>query len=318
MNVTYIESFCLLKFYDLEIKELMGLVLKEIDEDIELLILDNLPLILKEDIIFAYKKGKDSSSSVNLFYKDHKVGEIIINKNKHVDYYSDNFIMLDTFNYEEIFKIYNTRIITKHKNNGVIFLDSDSTFISPLVEIEKGNYVYPGVFLIGKTKIGENNSLGPYSYLENFVIGGYNKISWFVGKNSSIGNNNTLGPFSHFRECVTIIDSNVIGNFNELKSTELGSNNRMKHLSYLGNVNAKNYINFGCGVISANYDGKNKHQTTIDDNVFIGCNTTLIAPLNIKKEAFVAAQSVICENLEEYDFAISRPKQITKKQYMKK
>ena len=98
----------------------------------------------------------------------------------------------------------------------------------------------------------------------------------------------------------------------------MGSSNRMKHLSYLGNARVSNRVNFGCGVITANYDGKNKHTTEIEDDVFIGCNSTLIAPLKIKNNAYVAAQSVVNENLEEFDLAIGRNKQITKKQYMKK
>lgn len=320
MKINYIKNNeNTFSFYDLSIKELMDLELKDLTFDGELNIFDSIPLILKEDIINVYNISLIKKANVKLFYKDNKIGEYINNYDTFTCYECDNFFSLDnSLFYEETFKKYNKRIIENHRRNGVLFLDSETCIISPLVEIDRDNYIFPGVILYGTTKIGKNNSIGPYSYLENFIIGGYNKISWFVGKNSSIGDNNTLGPFSHFRENVTILDGNVIGNFNELKSSELGSNNRMKHLSYLGNAKVQNHVNFGCGVISANYDGKSKHQTTIEDDVFVGCNSTLIAPINIKKGAFIAAQSVICENLDEYDFAISRNKQITKKQYMKK
>lgn len=306
-------------FYGESTKDLMAYELNDLDIKGTLNIFDSLPLITKEDILKIDEISNTKNVNIKLFYKDTKVGEYINGFEEFVDFESDNFFVLDNaYNYEEIFKIYNQRIIEKHRRNGVFFINSNDVYIAPKVTIGKGTYIYNGVTLLKETKIGENNVIGPYSTLENFVCGCYNEIKWFVGKSSSIGDNNILGPFSHFRDDVTIEDENVIGNYNELKSSTMGSKNRMKHLSYLGNAKVGNHVNFGCGVITANYDGKSKHITEIEDDVFIGCNSVLVAPVKVDKNSFIAAHSIINENLEEYDFAIGRSKQITKKQYMKK
>lgn len=306
-------------FYGVKIIELMDLELKDIQIDGELIINDSIPLITKEDIMYIYNLSKKNESNVILKFDNKEVGRYLNGYNKSINYESSDFAILnDSSNYEELFKEYNKRVIIKHKNNGVYFTSSESVIISPFVNIEEGTYIFNGVILLGHCSIGKNNIIGPYSSLENFICGCYNKISWFVGKDSSIGDNNVIGPFSHFREKVSIENDNVIGNFNELKSSNMGSSNRMKHLSYLGNTEVNDRVNFGCGVITANYDGKKKHKTEIGSDVFIGCNSVLIAPLKIENNAFIAAHSNIYEDLGEYDFAISRSKQTTKKQYMKK
>lgn len=227
--------------------------------------------------------------------------------------HEDFMILEDPMNYEEVFNILNNRTIQKLKMQGVFFISSKEVFIAPEVTIEKGTYIYPNVEIVGNSHIGENNFIGPHVFIANFSCGCYNLISWFVGKDSHIGNRNQLGPFLHFREKVILEDDNVIGNFNELKTVNMKSNNKMKHLSYFGNVTMGEHNNVGCGVITANYNGKRKASIQIEDETFIGCNSTLVAPLKLNKNAYVAAQSVITKDLQENEFAISRPELITKK-----
>ena len=319
-------DFLSVRFFDISIKEIMLIELEKVkdkfNKELNSLVLtlkDNLPLITNKEIILLIKKAIKINKNIVLKYKKLKVGKIDINSKEDEEYSSNNFEPFSSLvKYEKVLNKLNKKIIDKHIKNGVIVMSKKDTYISPEVTIGKNTIIKPGVFLLGKTIIGENNTIGPYSSLENFICGCYNKISWFVSKDSKVGDNNTLGPFTHFRENVTIENGNVIGNFNELKSVSLGSNNRMKHLSYFGNVDGGNQINVGCGVISANYDGKNKHKTIIEDDVFIGCNSVLVAPIELKRKSFVAAQSIINKNLNEYDFAIGRAQQVIKQQYMKK
>ena len=109
--------------------------------------------------------------------------------------------------------------------------------------------------------------------------------------------------------------ANRIGNFVELKNTTLGEHCKASHLSYIGDTEGGKSINFGCGSITVNYDGKVKHKTEIGDGVFIGCNSNLIAPIHLASHSYIAAGSTITDDLEEEDFAIARVKQLTKKKY---
>ena len=112
--------------------------------------------------------------------------------------------------------------------------------------------------------------------------------------------------------------NNRIGNFVEVKNSMLGDTTKASHLSYLGDSQIGDNVNIGCGSITVNYDGKKKHKTIIGNNVFVGCNSNLIAPVEIKDDAFIAAGSTITDNVDESDLAIARSRQINKKGYAKK
>jgi len=128
-----------------------------------------------------------------------------------------------------------------------------------------------------------------------------------------IGDNCIIGPYAHIHTGSVIGDNCVIGNFVEIKKSKLGNNVKAKHLVYLGDLECGDNVNFGCGVVIANYDGKNKHKTIIKSNAFIGCNTNLIAPITIGNNAFIAAGSTISKDVSDDEFAIERSVETHKK-----
>ena len=210
------------------------------------------------------------------------------------------------------------RINRKHMLNGVSIEDPENTYIAPNVTIGPDTIIKPGTHIYGETTIGIGNVLGPDTYLENVSVGNHNIIAYSHLVDTVVHNRTTLGPFLRTRGHVEIMDEAHIGNFNELKATKFGTKAKCAHLSYLGDAEIGEAVNVGCGTITANYDGINKHHTSIGENSFIGCGTTLVAPVTIEKDSFIAAGSTITENLEKGDFAIARARQVTKKNYARK
>lgn len=210
-------------------------------------------------------------------------------------------------------------IIKKHIENGVIILDVDHTYIDELVQIGKGTTIYPNVSLRGNCVIGLNNTIDMNSVIVDTKIGDHNQIisSYIVG--SEIGDHNEIGPFANIKANTYIGNENKIGNFVEIKSSEIKSKNRIKHLSYIGDLKIENQINIGAGVIIANYNSKTKQkqQSQIADDASIGANVTLISPVKIGKNSQVAAGSVITEEVPENTLAIARNRQINKENYYK-
>lgn len=199
---------------------------------------------------------------------------------------------------------------------GVVF--NGESLIGSDVRIGEGTVIYQGCYISGKTKIGRNNIIGPNSIIDNCIIGNNNRIEASKLANSKILDNITVGPFAHIRDKSIILGDNRIGNFVEIKKSSVGKLTKLSHLSYMGDTTCGMNVNFGCGAITVNYDGKNKHQTTIGDNAFIGSNSNLIAPIEIKKNSLVGAGSTIYEDVEEDSLAIARSYQINKNNYYKK
>ena len=135
---------------------------------------------------------------------------------------------------------------------------------------------------------------------------------------SKIGSATAIGPFAHIRPDSNLGDNVKIGNFVEVKKSTLGEGSKVSHLSYIGDAKIGSHVNVGCGTITVNYDGKNKHLTTIEDDAFIGCNSNLIAPVTVGKGAYVAAGSTITKNVPESSLAIARARQENKEGYANK
>lgn len=209
-------------------------------------------------------------------------------------------------------------ILKKHILNGVRIINSNSTTIASQVEIGAGTVIYPGCDLWGQTRIGKNCSIGPNTTLENSTIEDNAKCSQSVVSDSKICNDATVGPFAHIRMNSIIGEKDRIGNFVEIKNSILGTKTNVAHLTYIGDTTCGDHVNWGCGCVTVNYDGKNKHRTTIGNDVFIGCNSNLIAPIKIADESFIAAGSTITSDVEEGAFAIARAKQVTKPGYASK
>ena len=162
--------------------------------------------------------------------------------------------------------------------------------------------------LSGNIIIGNNCNIGPFNVLKNVTIGDNNDITSSYIEDSKIENNCQIGPFSHIRNNSIIMSNCRVGNYVEIKNSILHEGVKCAHLSYVGDCEIGEGTNVGCGVITANYDGKKKHQTKIGRNCFIGCNSVLIAPLEIKDNSFIAAGTIVTSSLEKNSFAISRSK----------
>jgi bifunctional UDP-N-acetylglucosamine pyrophosphorylase / glucosamine-1-phosphate N-acetyltransferase len=210
------------------------------------------------------------------------------------------------------------RINETHMRNGVTIIDSLNTYIDSDVVIGRDTVIYPGTTIKGQTSIGEDCVIGPNTEIENCQIGNETVIRQSVAHSSSIGSQVNIGPFAHIRPESSISDDVKIGNFVEIKKAQFGKGSKASHLSYIGDAEVGSNVNLGCGSITVNYDGKNKYLTKIEDGVFVGCNSNLVAPVTIGKGAYVAAGSTITQDVPEEALSIARARQVNKENYVQK
>ena len=210
------------------------------------------------------------------------------------------------------------RINKMHMVNGVSFVDPATTYIDAGVEIGSDTVIEAGVQLQGKTVIGSDCVIGAHSRIVDSVIEDHVVVEHSVIEKSLVKSHADVGPFAHLRPKAEIGEGVHIGNFVEVKNAEIGKNTKVGHLTYVGDATLGEEINVGCGVGFVNYDGKNKHRTTIGDHSFIGSNANIIAPVEIAKNTSVAAGSTITEDIPEYAMAIARARQVNKEEYAKK
>jgi bifunctional UDP-N-acetylglucosamine pyrophosphorylase / glucosamine-1-phosphate N-acetyltransferase len=196
---------------------------------------------------------------------------------------------------------------------GVTIADPRTTVIDEPVEIGRDTRVEAGVHILGRTRIGRGCVLQPYCVVSESTMGDAVTVRPFcVIHSSNVGSGARLGPFAHLREAATIGEGARIGNFVELKKTVVGSNTRSMHLTYLGDAAVGDNVNVGAGVVTCNYDGEKKHQTVIEDNVFVGSGSMLVAPIRIGKQSYVAAGSTLTEDVPPEALALGRARQVNK------
>ncbi|USS87054.1 bifunctional UDP-N-acetylglucosamine diphosphorylase/glucosamine-1-phosphate N-acetyltransferase GlmU [Fructilactobacillus cliffordii] len=215
-------------------------------------------------------------------------------------------------------KVMQQRINEYHMNNGVTIIDPASTYIDAGIEIGSDTIIEPGVQLQQGTKIGKDCVIGANSKLVNTVIHDDVTVTSSTLEEAEMGAHSDIGPNSHLRPGAVIGEHVHIGNFCEVKKSHIGDGTKLGHLTYVGNATLGKNINIGCGVIFANYDGKHKHETTVGDDVFIGSNSNLIAPVKIADHSFIAAGSTITDDIHQYDMAIARSRQTNKPNYYQK
>ncbi|WP_153733444.1 bifunctional UDP-N-acetylglucosamine diphosphorylase/glucosamine-1-phosphate N-acetyltransferase GlmU [Sporosarcina obsidiansis] len=208
-------------------------------------------------------------------------------------------------------------IADKHMRNGVTIINPEQTVISAEAEIGRDTVIQPGVMIEGTTKIGAHCLIGPNSHLVNSTVGDHSTIHSSVVRDSQVGSETSVGPFAHLRPETQLGNHVKVGNFVEVKKSQLGDDSKVSHLSYIGDAEIGKNVNVGCGTITVNYDGKNKHKTEIQDDAFIGCNANLVAPVTVGKGALVAAGSTITKNVPENSLAIARVRQENKEGYVK-
>lgn len=206
--------------------------------------------------------------------------------------------------------------LKKFKENGVVFKDENSVWIDDTVKIGKGTVIEPNVYLKGDTKIGENSFIGFCTEIENSTLADNVTVKHSVITDSKIGSGTNIGPFAYIRPNCNVGENVKIGDFVEIKNSNIDNGTKLAHLTYVGDADVGKNINFGCGTVVVNYDGKNKHRTVIEDNAFIGCNTNLVSPVKVGKNAFTAAGSTITEDVPENSLAIARERQSVKEDWV--
>lgn len=196
------------------------------------------------------------------------------------------------------------------------------SLIDDSVKIGENVVIKPFCIIKGDTIIESNTIIENFTYIENSHIGSNCKISNSHIENSFIENNVEIGPYTKIiKECI-IKDNAIIGNFVEIKNSSIGSKTKIKHHTYVGDSIIGEECNIGCGVVFANYNGKTKNKIIIKDNVFVGSNSVLIAPLTIEDNCYICASTNLTKSLEEGSFVIGRSRETIKsgiaRKYLKK
>lgn len=218
----------------------------------------------------------------------------------------------------EATKIMQKRINEMHMNNGVTMINPDQVYIGKDVLIEKDTVIYPNTFLEGNTEIGEHCVVGPNTRIQFSKIGSHTKLEQSTILRSKIGSRTNVGPYAYIRPDSNIGDEVKIGDFVEIKNASIGNNTKVSHLTYIGDADVGEFVNFGCGTVVVNYDGVSKHRTTIKDHAFIGCNTNLISPVNVEEKAYTAAGSTITVDVPPYSLGIARARQVIIENWVKR
>ncbi len=225
----------------------------------------------------------------------------------------DEFIGVNTRQeLEKAGRLMKNRIIKRWKDRGVKFIDAGSVFLSSDTHIGKGTVVYPNVHLEGNTRIGRDCTIYPNVRISESTIedGVVIKDSTLI-ESSTVKKMASVGPFAHIRPGSEIGVNAKIGNFVEVKKSIVGPGTKASHLSYLGDARIGRDVNIGAGTITCNYDGNKKHITTIEDGVFIGSDSQLVAPVKVGKNAYVGAGSTITKDVPSKALALSRAEQVT-------
>lgn len=201
------------------------------------------------------------------------------------------------------------RILNKLMDEGVTIMDPASTFIESSVKIGRDTVIYPFTWLEGNTEIGEDCEIGPNVRLTNVEVGNGTHLQFVYGHDCKVCDEVTAGPYVHLRPDTVIGNKVKIGNFVEVKNSNVGTGTKLPHLTYIGDSDIGSGVNMGCGCITVNYDGKKKHRTVIEDNAFVGCNTNLVAPVTVKAGCYIGAGSTITKEVPENSLGIARAKQ---------
>lgn len=219
----------------------------------------------------------------------------------------------------------NARVLSQRQNNaerieilenfvaaGVEIPCFDGVMIDRDVTIGAGTTVLPGTILRGETEIGENCVLGPNTLVENSKIGSNVLLNSTQCYQSTVKDGANIGPFVHIRPNSVVGEQVHLGNFVEVKNSNIDTGTKVSHLTYVGDSDVGKKVNFGCGTVTVNYTGQAKFRTTIKDNAFIGCNTNLVAPVTVGEGAYTAAGSTITEDVPADALGIARARQVNK------
>jgi bifunctional UDP-N-acetylglucosamine pyrophosphorylase/glucosamine-1-phosphate N-acetyltransferase len=215
---------------------------------------------------------------------------------------------------EELERVYDERAVERRRVNlsfaakGVEFFDLGQAQIDEGVRIGAGTYIGPGTIITGATVIGENCIIGQSCRIEDCEIGDGAEVDHSVLKESTIGGGTQVGPFAYIRPGSKIGSRCRIGDFVEVKNSSIGDDTKISHLTYVGDADLGEDINIGCGVVFVNYDGREKHRSSVGDGAFIGCNVNIVSPVNIGSGAYIAAGGTVTGNVPSGALFVAREK----------
>lgn len=204
------------------------------------------------------------------------------------------------------------RVLRRLMADGVSVVCTDGVVVGADVTVGADTVLLPGSILRGKTVVGERCVIGPNSLVEDSVFGDDIKFNASQAYRSRVENGVTIGPFAHLRPDSVLREMVHVGDFVEIKNSTIGAGTKVPHLTYVGDSDVGEKVNFGCGCVTVNYDGVNKHRTVVGDHAFIGCNTNLVAPVRVGDNAYTAAGSTITHDVPADALAVARSRQENK------
>ena len=196
--------------------------------------------------------------------------------------------------------------------DGVDIPCTDGVMIADTVQIGTGTTILPGTILLGNTTIGKDCLIGPNTYIMDGTVGNGVTLDNVKLTDSTVEDGADAGPFVQIRGGSVLHTGVHIGDFVEVKNSTVGAGTKSAHLTYIGDSDVGAGVNFGCGTVTVNYDGKNKRRCKIGDGAFIGCNTNLVAPVEVGDRAYIAAGSTITDDIPGDALSIARARQVNK------
>lgn len=200
-------------------------------------------------------------------------------------------------------------IAIKHLEKGVDFVDINTAYIDEEAVIGSGTLIGPCVTIEGGTVIGKNCKILQNSRIKDSIIEDEVEIQSSVVLESKVGRKTKVGPFAYLRPKSIIGKECKVGDFVEVKNSSFGDGSKASHLTYIGDSDVGRDVNIGCGVVFVNYDGSQKHRSTVGDGAFIGCNTNLVSPVKVEDGAYIAAGSTVTKDVPEDALCVARAKQ---------
>ena len=268
-----------------------------------------------QSLVYALDKITPNNAQGEYYLTD--TLEILLSAGKKIGGYaiSDNDEIRginDRVQLNEAEKIMQKRMNEYHMRNGVTMRNPESVYIEDGVEIGNDTEICQNVTIKSGTKIGSDCVIGSGSMLDRAVIHDGVDVLSSVILESEVDEGTHVGPFAYIRPNCHVGKEVKVGDFVELKNSNIDDGTKISHLTYIGDSDVGKRVNFGCGTVTCNYDGKKKYRTTIGDDCFVGCNTNFVSPINVGDGVYIAAGSTITEDIPENSLSIARARQVNK------
>lgn len=268
-----------------------------------------------ESLVYALDKITPNNAQGEYYLTD--TLEILLDAGKKVGAYSikDNDEIRginDRVQLNEAERIMQKRINETHMRNGVTMRNPESVYIEDGVEIGSDTEICQNVTIKSGTKIGSDCVIGTGTVLDKAIINDGVDVLSSVIISSEVGAGTHVGPFAYIRPNCKVGEDVKVGDFVEIKNSNIDDGTKISHLTYIGDSDVGKRVNFGCGTVTCNYDGKNKYRTTIGDDCFVGCNTNFVSPINVGDSVYIAAGSTITEDIPAGSLSIARARQVNK------